>query len=85
MPLDDTHIEARAVQAEILRRMTPAQRFAMLERMTGDTTRWSREGLREVMPGAREQDVILRWIEIVYGRDIANRVRPFRHRLGVEP
>lgn len=54
----------------------------MVDRMTRDTTRWSRAGLRELMPGASEHEVILRWIEVVYGREIADRIRPFKHRLG---
>jgi hypothetical protein len=83
--LDDTHPAARAVQTEILRKKTPAQRFAMVEEMTRDTTRWSRDALRERMPGASAQEVILRWIELVYGAELARRVRPLAHRLGETP
>jgi hypothetical protein len=53
--------------------------------MTNDTIRWSRAALRELMPGAPESAVILRWIELVYGRDLAERVRPLRDRLGRAP
>lgn len=80
---DDTHPTARRVQIDVLRGMTEQQRFAMCAAMTKDTIRWSRQAIRDEMPGASDQDVALRWIEVVYGRDLAERVRPFLNRLGV--
>lgn len=79
---DDTDPEARRVQAEILRAMPPERRAAQAIAMSIDTTRWSRAAVRELMPGATEGEVILRWIELVYGRDLAERVRPLQARLG---
>ncbi len=80
--LDDTHPEARRVQFEVLRRLTEGQRAALAVAMTSETLRWSRAAVREQMPGASEQEVILRWIELVYGEELAARVRPMAHRLG---
>ncbi|MFY9344574.1 MAG: hypothetical protein WAT39_18930 [Planctomycetota bacterium] len=85
MTLDDTHPAARAVQDAILHAMTPAQRFAMVEELTDATIRWSRDALRAQMPGAPESAVILRWIELVYGAELAARVTPFAPRLGLAP
>ena len=82
MILDDTHPAIRRAQDALLRAMTPAQRFAMLEDLTDATIRWSRDALRAQMPGAPESQVILRWIEIVYGKQLAVRVAPFADRLG---
>jgi hypothetical protein len=79
---DDTDARARAVQFEILRAMPDERRAAMAIAMSEETTRWSRAALRELMPGASEGEVVLRWIEVVYGRELAERVRPLRDRLG---
>jgi len=85
MMLDDTHPEARAVQIELLRRMSIEQRIAMADELSKMTTFLSRQAIREVMPGATEQQVILRWIELVYGKELAGRVAPLAHRLGQPP
>lgn len=79
---DDTDPRARAVQAEILRAMPPERRAAQAIAMSADTTRWSRAAVRELMPEATESEVILRWIELVYGAELAERVRPLQSRLG---
>ncbi len=80
--VDDTHPEARRVQLERLRRMSASEKFAMVEELTAMTTFVSREAIRAAMPGATEQQVILRWIELVYGRDLAAAVAPHADRLG---
>lgn len=82
MVLDDTHPSIRRAQDALLRAMTPAQRFSMLEDLTDATIRWSRDALRAHMPAASESQVILRWIELVYGKEMATRVSPFADRLG---
>jgi len=79
---DDTSQEARRVQIEILRAMSAESRAARAIAMSDDTTRWSRAAVRERMPGGTESDVILRWIELVYGAELAERVRPLRGRIG---
>jgi hypothetical protein len=61
--MDDTHPTIRRAQTALLRAMTPARRFAMVEDLTDAT--------------------ILRWIELVYGKDLAGRVAPCVDRLGV--
>ena len=82
MVLDDTHPEARAVQMERLRRMSIEERIAMADELSAMTTFLSRKAIREVMTGATESQVILRWIELVYGKELAARVAPLAHRLG---
>ncbi len=80
--LDDTHPTARAVQFERLGRMSSVEKFAMVEQLTAMTTFVSREAIRATMPGASEQQVILRWIELVYGKQQAAAVAPVADRLG---
>jgi hypothetical protein len=83
--LDDTHPEARRVQIERLRALGPDGRLRMCEELSAMTTFLSREAIRRTMPGASEQQVILRWIELVYGKELARRVEPFADRLGRPP
>jgi hypothetical protein len=85
MVLDDTHFEARAVQIERLRRMSIGERIAMADELSAMTTHLSRQAIREVMPEATEAQVILRWIELVYGKELAARIAPLAHRLGQPP
>jgi hypothetical protein len=82
MVLDDTHPDVRRLQTERLRRMTMGERIAMADELSAMTTHLSRQAIRETMPGAPEQAVILRWIELVYGRDFAERIAPLADRLG---
>lgn len=65
--------------------MTIAERHAITEHLTAVTVKLSRDAIAARMPGASPADVILRWIELVYGKDLAARVAPFKDRLGVEP
>jgi hypothetical protein len=80
--LDDTDPTARTVQFERLDRMSSVEKFAMVEQLTAMTTFVSREAIRATMPGASEQQVILRWIELVYGKELAAAVAPVADRLG---
>lgn len=84
MPIDDTHPEARRVQFARLRSMTMGERIQMCDELSAMTTRLSRQAIRETMPNAPESAVILRWIELVYGKELAVRVAPFADRLGME-
>lgn len=83
MACDDTHPEIRRLQFERLRNLTSEQRIAMVDELSAMTTHLSRQAIREAMPNATEPQVILRWIELVYGAELAQRVSPFAHLLGV--
>ena len=82
MVLDDTAPEIRRRQFERLRQMTEGERVAMAMELTRVATHLSRQAVRETMPGASEQDVLLRWIELTYGPELARGVAPFKERLG---
>jgi hypothetical protein len=83
--MDDTHPRVRDLQIALLRGFSPARRFAMAIELTRATIAWSRRAVRETMPGAAEADVLLRWIELTYGRELAERLRPIKARLGADP
>lgn len=82
MALDDTSPEALAVPTERLRQLGEDGRLAMAVELSEMTAFLSRQAIRESMPEASESQAILRWIELVYGRDLAARVAPFADRLG---
>lgn len=74
-PVDDTHPTAAAVHIELLRKAGVTRRASLALRLSKDVVDRSRRGLAERMPGATELDVKLRWVELWYGADLANRVR----------
>lgn len=82
MVLDDTAPEVRTRQFDRLRQMTEGERVAMAMELTRVATHLSRQAVRESMPGASEQDVLLRWIELTYGPELARGVAPLKDRLG---
>ena len=82
MFLDDTAPEVRARQFDRLRKMNEGERVAMAMELTRVATHLSRQAVRETMPGASESDVLLRWIELTYGPELARGVAPFKERLG---
>lgn len=85
MALDDTHPDVRKAQLARLSQMTATERFQMAAELSAATVRWSRDAIRATMPGAPESQVILRWIEMVYGKNLAAGVAPFADRLGKQP
>jgi hypothetical protein len=85
MGLDDTHPDVRRAQFARLREMTETERLGMAAQLTCMTVHLSRQAIRETMPDASEQQVILRWIELTYGKDLARRVAPFAQLLGRAP
>lgn len=74
--MDDTHPAALAVQIELLRRLGAEGRAAMALRLSGDVVARSRRALAESMPkGTTERELAVRWAELWYGKDLADRLR----------
>ncbi|MBK7972717.1 MAG: hypothetical protein IPK07_05350 [Deltaproteobacteria bacterium] len=71
----DTSPEAERVQLDLLRRAGEARRFALLRSLTSTVVDASRRALRESMPQASEREVLLRWVELQYGKTLADGVR----------
>ncbi len=63
------------MRIELLRRAGDARRFALLRSLTSTVVDASRRALRDAMPGASEQEVLLRWVELQYGKVLAEGVR----------
>lgn len=75
--MDDTHEDAARVHIELLRRAGTTRRAALALSLSHTTISLSRRALRERMPGAPEREVLLRWVELHYGEDLATRVRAY--------
>ena len=73
--LSDTHPDAERVQIELLRRKTPAERLAMARRLSELVVRMSREAIARGHPDWTPRQVNLAWMEISYGRELADEVR----------
>lgn len=69
--MDDTHAEARAVQIELLRQASPARRFAITSPLSRTVIELSRRALRRAMPNATDKEILLRWVELHFGADLA--------------
>jgi hypothetical protein len=80
--MNDTSPQAQAVMDALLRAASPGRGAAMAFALTEATVRWSRNAVRESMPGASEQEVLLRWVRLTYGAEIEARLRRDGRKLG---
>jgi hypothetical protein len=71
----DTSPDASRVQVELLRRAGETRRFALCRSLTETVVALSRRALREQLPDATEQEVLLRWVALQYGEALAQGVR----------
>ena len=74
----DISPEAYAVQLDLLRRMTPEERFRKAYAMTRRCRKMARDAIRRRYPGISEDELRLRFIELVYGQELADEVRKWQ-------
>ncbi len=75
MELTDTDPEAARVQLELFRRASPARRLALALSLSRSVMGLSRRGLARNMPGATDEEIGLRFVELHYGRELAEELR----------
>jgi hypothetical protein len=75
--LSDTHPDAEKVQIELLRKATFAQRWAKMASLTAFTVNLSRRAIAEANPGLSQRELDLKFVELSYGRDLAERLRAY--------
>ena len=75
--MNDTHPAAERVQIELLRKAGTTRRAALALSLSHTVIANSRRALRERMPGATEREVLLRWVSLHYGRELAERVAAY--------
>ena len=73
----DTHPKAEAVYLRLMREATPAKRSALGRALSAATIARAREGLRRARPDASEREIDLWFVELTYGKDLAERVRKY--------
>ena len=71
----DTHLEAERVQIELLRKATITRRLELAFSLSQDALHLAREGIRRAHPEASEEEIGLIFVEINYGKELADRVR----------
>ncbi len=75
--LSDTDVKMAAKQIELLRAAGPARRAAIAAAMTNAVIRTSRRAIQRMHPDWSELEVNLFWVEVHYGRGLADRVRAY--------
>ncbi len=70
----DTHPAAAAVQLRLLRQASARTRARAMRSLSTTVIELSRRALKARMPGASDTAVAIRWLELHYGEDLAQRV-----------
>jgi hypothetical protein len=71
----DTELHAEGVQLELLRKATVARRASMAISLSETVVGLARSAIRRQNPHLSDQDVLLRFVAIHYGPDLAERLR----------
>jgi hypothetical protein len=71
----DTDPEAEAVQLELLRQAGPARRSQMGFALSAHVISLAHAAIRRTMPDASELEIKLKFVELHYGRELAQDVR----------
>jgi hypothetical protein len=75
--ITDTHPDAERVQIELLRKKTVSERFALVRSLTTFTIELSRRAIARANPDLNPDELRLKYIELVYGKELSQRVRDF--------
>jgi hypothetical protein len=77
-PTTDTTPDALAVQLDCLRRMSPHDRLSKTFAWSRDIREMTFRAIRRRNPTLDENGVRLRFIELVYGKELADEVRQWQ-------
>jgi hypothetical protein len=78
----DTDADSERVQLDLLRAASPAQRGGLALALTATAIGLSRRGLERQAPGASEEEIGLRFVELNYGAELAAEVAEYLRRRG---
>ena len=76
-PVPGTDDRAAQKQIELLRAADPARRLARARSLTASVIGLSRQAIRNRHPGASEREVMLRFVEVHYGKYLADEVHRY--------
>ena len=71
----DTDPEAERTQIELLRRATVARRLRLALSLSSSVIGLARNAIRRALPGAGEEEVGLRFVDLHYGPELAAELR----------
>jgi hypothetical protein len=71
----DTSPEAERVQIELIRKASPAKLFGLTNSLSRTMIQASRNTIRRLHPEASEEELALIFVELYYGKELADRVR----------
>ncbi|HEY4760922.1 MAG TPA: hypothetical protein VIH42_10120 [Thermoguttaceae bacterium] len=72
--LSDTHPDAEKVQIELIQKKTVSERFALVRSLTAFTIDLSRRAIAQANPYLNPDELRIKYIELVYGKELAQRV-----------
>ena len=81
---EDTSPEIERVQIEFIRKAIPAKLFGLVRSMSETMIQASVRNIRKLYPDASQEEITLIFVELYYGKKIANLVRSQieKHRSG---
>ena len=71
----DTSLKAERIQIELIRKAPSTKLFGLVRSMSQTMIQASRETIRQLHPEASEQELALLFLELYYGKELAERVR----------
>jgi hypothetical protein len=71
----DTSPEAERVQIELIRKASSAKRFGLARSLSQSFIQASRQTIRRLHPELSQEELDLLFVELHYGKDLADRVR----------
>ena len=72
---EDTSPEMERVQIELIRKASSAKIFGLVRSMSQTLMQASRENIRRLHPDASKEEFIVIYVELYYGKELANLVR----------
>ncbi len=72
---EDTSPEMERVQIELIRKAPPTKIFNLVRSMSQTMIQASRENIQRLHPDASKEELALIFIELNYGKELANFVR----------
>jgi hypothetical protein len=72
---EDTSPEVERVQIELLRKAGKTRRLQLGLELSGEALEMAQRGIRRAHPELSELEAKLLFVEITYGKDLADRVR----------
>ncbi len=72
---EDTNPEMERIQIDLLRKASPAKLFGLVRSMSQAMIQASRRNIRKLHPDASEEELTLIFVELYYGKKVANLVR----------